>query len=142
MTSSNIGFYDPAKELRPLQTGDTPLEFVYPFFGLGCFSLGIYLESYHTCGCASRAMFLTSNWEQLTCKPARYPNSTNSCCTTNETKCECFWPPTFFKVWTIYFLNPLSVPQVHKYFLFSLSTKFCVWTFASDFLVMMMSLSL
>ena len=47
-------------------------------------------------------MFLiTSNWEQykqLTCKPARYPNSTNSCCTTNETRCECFWPPTFFKV--------------------------------------------
>eukprot|EP01035_Chromulina_nebulosa_P024791 gene24791-32285_t len=98
MPAGDIGFYDPHKETRPLQTGDIPLDFVYPILGLCCFSVGIYTEGFHICGCASRRMCLTSNCEQLTCKPARYPNSTNSCCTTHECRSECFWPPTFYKV--------------------------------------------
>jgi len=77
--------------------GDTPIEYVYPILGFGIFSFGIYTEFPHCLGCVSRTYFGTSNWEQMTCKPARYPNSTNACCVTNRTNCECVWPPTFFK---------------------------------------------
>ena len=80
------------------QTGDVPLDYLYPYCGFGFLMLSIYLETPHFLGCSSRTYFCCSNWEQLTCKVARHPNSTNACCVTNMTKCECVWPPVFVKV--------------------------------------------
>jgi len=79
------------------QTGDVPLEFLTPCMGIGFMTISMYLDGIHTMGCASRVYSLFSNWEQLSCKPARYPNSTNACCVTNMTKCECVYPPTLTK---------------------------------------------